>query len=208
MRLTIVVPSFGRPERTRRIINNILNQTINGWEAFVIGDGCSDFQKMIDSGEANNFIKKASMNGNILHCYNLDKNYGGYGYEIVNRVVKLASGEFIIFAGNDDILLNDHFEHYLSEIENTDYDFVYYNTFVAPNNKVRIPELRCDYIGHSELIVRTDLIRDYKHSAIYGHDWDFIKTLLDKSQKYKKSKSDKYTYIVTHLPGNSIDTID
>jgi glycosyltransferase involved in cell wall biosynthesis len=208
MRISIVIPCYGRPQRTRRIIDNLLSQTINGWEAFVIGDGCNHFQEMINSGEVDIFIKKAKENGNILHCHNLDKNYGGHGYFITNQAIKDAIGKYFVFAGNDDILLNNHFEHYLSEIENTDLDLVYYNTFVGPTNSMRIPYLQISQIGHSEIIVKTEILREFEHKPDYGHDWDLINFLVNKNIKYKKSSSKNYTYIVTHLPGKTIDFID
>jgi GT2 family glycosyltransferase len=208
MRISIVIPCYRRPQRTRRIINNLLSQTINEWEAFVIGDGCPHFQEMIDSGEVDAFIKRASEHGNKLHCYNLDKNYGGHGYFITNYATKNAVGKYFVFGGNDDILLDNHFEHYLSEIENTDLGLVYYNTFIGPMNSLRIPKLERSQIGHSEIIVKTELLREFEHTPKYGHDWDLISFLLSKNTKHKKSTSNNYTYIVTHLPGKTIDFID
>lgn len=208
VRISIVIPCYGRPERTRRIINNVLNQTINKWEAFIIGDGCPFFQKMIDSGEVDNFITQAKKNGNILHCFNLDKNYGGCGYHITNYATKNAIGKYFVFAGNDDILYDNHFEHYLSEIENTDLDLVYYKTFVGPDNSIRNPILQRNYIGHSELIIKTELLRNFEHTSKYGHDWELIDYLIKQGVKHKKAESNNYTYIVTHLPGRTIDIID
>jgi len=198
-RIGIVIPCYGRPARTRRIINNLLSQNINNWEAFVIGDGCPQFQNMIDSYEVDYFIKTAQQQGNNLHCFNLEKNYGGYGYFITNYAIKNSMSEYFIFAGNDDILLPNHFEHYLSEIENTDLDLVYYKTFLAPYNTVRDPELKGGGIGHSEIIVKTEFIKDITHKEIYGHDWDFIQSIIDKNPKTKKALSAYTTYVVTHL---------
>lgn len=198
-RLGIVIPCFGRPARTRRIINNVLSQTINNWEAFIIGDGCPQFQNMINSLEVDYFIKTAEEKGNKLHCFNLDKNYGGFGHYITNYAIQNTKSKYFIFAGNDDILMPNHFEHYLSEIENTDLDLVYYKTLVAATNQIRNPELRGGGIGHSEIIVRTDVIRDIKHTMEYGHDWDFITQLLNKNIKSKKALSDVFTYVVTHI---------
>lgn len=208
IKLSIVIPCYGRPARTKRIINNVLEQTINGWEAFIIGDGCPFFQEMIDSGEIETFKEKAKINGNIIHSFNLDKNYGGHGYHITNYATKNAIGKYFIFAGNDDILLSNHFEHYLSEIENTDFDLVYYKTFVGPTNSIRNPILQRNYIGHSELILKTELIKNFDHTPTYGHDWELIDYLLKNNVKHKKANSNNYTYIVTHLPGKTIDTID
>ena len=48
-RITISITCYGRPERTKRSIQCILDQDINGWEAFIMGDCCPDFQKLIDN---------------------------------------------------------------------------------------------------------------------------------------------------------------
>jgi hypothetical protein len=75
-------------------------------------------------------------------------------------------------------------------------------------NSLRIPKLERSQIGHSEIIVKTELLREFEHTPKYGHDWDLISFLLSKNTKHKKSTSNNYTYIVTHLPGKTIDFID
>jgi glycosyltransferase involved in cell wall biosynthesis len=200
-RITIVVPCYGRPLRTRRTIENILAQTINNWEAFIIGDGCSDFQKIIDSGDAKKYQTIAKETGNILHIYNLKKHHGGYGAYIINKALDFAKGKYLIFCGNDDIILLNHFEHYLSEIEGTDFDMVYFNTIINPSNVIRNTELKEGYIGHSEIIVKTDFVRRFKHDYYYGHDWRFIQRIINYRGKIKKANSEDYTYIVMHVPG-------
>ena len=207
-RITISVPCFGRPERTRRIIDNILNQNINNWEAFVIGDGCPHFQKMVDSGEVETFIKRAEKNGNKLNCYNLPKNYGFWGYQIATMAFQQATGNFLIFAGNDDTISNDHFEHYLSEIENTNLDLVYYNSFILPQNKIRNSILKLGGVGHSEIIIRTSLLRGMSQKPIYAADWEIINEIQSKTNKIKKADSKKMTYTVTRIGNLTSDTID
>jgi glycosyltransferase involved in cell wall biosynthesis len=207
-RITISVPCFLRPKRTRRIIESVLNQNINNWEAFIIGDGCPEFQKMIDSGEIDEYIKTATKSGNKLISFNLEKNYGGFGYQVANYAIKNASGEFFIFAGNDDKLLDNHFEHYLSEIENTDLDLVYYKTFIEPINQIRDSKLQIGEIGHSEIIIRTNILSGIKQKPIYAADWEIITNIMKKTNKTKKADSNEYTYIVTHIGGQTSDKID
>ena len=197
--ISIVVPCWGRPLRTKRIIKSILNQTINNWEAFIIGDGCPHFQELIDSGEVDQYVKEAEKNGNKLHIFNLEKNYGGFGYKIVDYAIENSNSRYFIFAGNDDILYDNHFEHYLSEVG--DSDLICYPTFVGPTKTIRIPKLECSGVGHSEIIVKTHLIKDYKHSNNYGHDWGFIEYILKKTNNIKISNNINYTYVVTHIPG-------
>ena len=135
-KITIVLPCWGRPLRTRRAIENILYQDINEWEAFIIGDACPHFQEIIDSGDAQLYKNIAERSGNRLHIFNLDEHKGGYGYWILNYALEHAEGEYFIFMGNDDIILNNHFQHYLSEIQGTDFDLVYYNTWINPINEI------------------------------------------------------------------------
>ena len=195
--------------RTRRMINKILNQNISGWEAFVIGDGCPHFQKMIDSGEVHKFIKRAESTGNKLHCYNLQEHKGMFGSSIYNYGFENAKGKYIIFAGNDDIIEKNHFENYLSEIEETEYDMVYYKTYLAPSKTVRDPELEIGRIGHSEMIIKRSSIGKTRNDLVYASDWSLLSKLLNKGIKTKKAESSNITYRVMHIPGLPIvDTID
>ena len=207
-RITIVVPCFGRPLRTRRIIECILDQNINNWEAFVIGDGCQQFQNLLDNQESKTYILKAEKNGSKLHLFNLDKNYGGWGYQAVNHAIKNAKGEFFIFAGNDDIIDANHFSHYLSEIENTTLDMVHYNSHVDPRNTIRNSSLKLGHVGHSEIIIRTSILRDISQKPIYAADWEIISEIIKKTNKIKKSESTLPTYHVRRISNVCSDKID
>jgi glycosyltransferase involved in cell wall biosynthesis len=154
-RLTLSMPCFGRKKGTIRAIECIANQTANNWEALVIGDGCAIMDDFLKSGYFNDIRKDCRSRGNDLYIANNPKNKGGHGYAITNNNIKIAKGEYFVFFANDDIILPNHFENYLSQIEGSDLDFVYCNTIVAPINSLRSPSLQYGSIGHSELIVRT-----------------------------------------------------
>lgn len=208
-RLTAVLPCFGRPERTKRIIQNVLSQTIDGWEVFIIGDGCPNFQKLIDEG----YDKSAQFEicrekGNKIHFYNLETNHGAHGYYIMNQVIQLARGKYFVWLANDDTILPTHFENYL-EIEKTDYDYMYFDSYIEPTHEARISQLAPSCIGHSEIIVKTELAKRLKpHSPHYGHDWDFI-TEMASIGKGIKASSINQTYRVMRVPNlGCADTID
>ena len=207
MRLTVSMPCWGRPERTKRSIEAILAQDINGWEAIVIGDGCPVFQKLIDSGYIKEKQEQAELNGNSLIALN-DKHYGACGYNQTNYAIENAKGKYLIFYANDDIILPNHFSHYL-EIENTNFDYMYFNSLLVPNNQIRVSELAPSRIGHSEIIVKTELARKTRpHIPKYGHDWEFIYDIIH-SGKGDKSKSKLTTYHVMHVPNlGCADIID
>lgn len=203
------MPCFGRPQRTKRSIECIINQDINNWEAFIMGDHCPDFQNLIDSGYLENLKQEQAKKGNIIHYFNAEVKGGGCGYQLTNYSLSKSQGNYFIFFANDDIILPNHFSHYLSEIENTEYDLVYYNSHLAPFNSDRNTILAPSYIGHCDIIIKTETAKNISaHSEKYTHDWDFIYEII-KSKKYKKANSKISTYKVMRLgSAPEIDTID
>lgn len=184
------MPCLDRPQATKRAIDSILAQSEKSWEAFVIGDNCSNIESLIKNNEYE--VQEPSK----LIIENLPQRYGGYGFHIRNEYIQRASGKYIVFLDNDDYFLENHLENYLSEIENTDLDFVYYNTWVIHNGE-RFPRLEQNHIGHSELIIKTDFLKRVPIvSSNYGHDWELIQGMIDMGGKSKKGNSRKMTYRV------------
>lgn len=208
MRLTVSVPCYGRPQRTIRAIQSIAKQNINGWEALIIGDGCPVMQGFLDSNYFNDLIFDCEAKGNDLYIANNPINQGGHGYAITNNNIKLAQGKYFTFFANDDVIAENHFENYLSQIENTDLDFAYFDSVVVPINKNRIASLQLGHIGHSELIIRTDFLRQMPiHDQEYCHDWRLIENMA-RNGKHKKAINCPPTYYVMSLPNNIEKGID
>jgi len=207
-RITISIPCFGRPERTKRSIECIINQNINDWEAFIMGDCCPDFQKLIDNGHLENIKQQQLQKGNIIHYFNSKERGGGHGYKLTNHAIQNATGEYFVFYANDDIILPNHFENYL-EIESKDLDYMCFHSWIDPILQPRIVSLQQSQVGHSEIILKTELAKQLSpHNARYGHDWDFINEMVEKG-KGEISKSELYTYRVMHVPAfGSRDIID
>ena len=198
-RITISITCYGRPERTKRSIQCILDQDINNWEAFIMGDCCPDFQKLIDSGYLQSIKEEQEKKGNIIHFFNAEENGGGCGYKLINHAIQNATGKYFIFYANDDIIFNNHFSNYL-EIESTDLDYMFFNSWIDPIDKTRVSKLVICEIGHSEIILTTQLAKQLpEHSAIYGHDWEFINAMSNKG-KGEKSKNNILSYRVMHVP--------
>jgi len=184
------------------------------WEAFFIGDGCADFEEIMNSDEVKEIRERAASQGSLLHLFNWHEHVGGWGQHILNYAIDNAKGEFFIFGANDDEILSNHFRHYLSEIEESPMDMVAYKTFVAPNNSMRAPQFRACEIGHSEIILRTSILKGLPKVPSSGtHDWSLIDEMLQVSQKYKQALSQSWTYKVNQLLGQSenprnVDVID
>lgn len=208
-RLTLSMPCYLRPQRTIRAIECIANQSINGWEALVTGDGCPIMADYLKSGYFLDIVSDCQNNGNDLIIRNNPINMGGHGYAITNQHIKEAKGTYFMFFANDDVILPNHFDNYLSEIENTKLDFVYFNSWVNCTQKERISQLRYGHIGHSELIIRTRFLKDMPpHEKQYGHDFKLIKDMMTHTHRYKKAESKQQTYWVMGTPKNQENDID
>jgi glycosyltransferase involved in cell wall biosynthesis len=198
-RITVSLPCFGRPLRTKRSIECIINQNINNWEAFIMGDHCPHFQELIDSGYLETIKQEQALKGNIIHYFNAEVNGGGCGYKLTNYAIQNATGKYFIFYANDDIIFEDHFSNYL-EIENTDLDYMFFNSWIDPIGKARNSTMAPSQIGHSEIVLTTELAKQLpEHLPIYGHDWEFISAML-KQGKGEKSESNTLSYRVMHVP--------
>jgi glycosyltransferase involved in cell wall biosynthesis len=208
-RLTAIIPCYGRYERTKRIANQIAKQegcNKNDFEAFFIGDGCSVFQRLMDE----DFFKELNVQSNVqIHSWNMIKNYGGFGYECRNFGISKANSKYIIFIDNDDEIMPNHFVNYLLGIEGTEYDMVYYNSIVEPYGGHRAVRLEFGSIGHSEIIVSTEMIRKVPPQVNeYGHDWILIKSIVEANAKVKYSYFNPPTYIVKGVPNKREEGIN
>jgi len=204
-RITISMPCFGRPKRTVRGINSILEQTITDYEALIVGDGCPVFQNIIDNRER---LLSPVSSGAKLVLENLPKNYGSYGYHITNMNIQRAEGEYFLFMANDDLIEPNHFEQRLKYIEDTEYDFVYFNTRIRPDGGyVRKPILERHCIGHSELIIKTSFLKSMPpHRDKYEHDWDLVGDMLSNGAKCRYiDKSPTYTVMSFRHDEEEID---
>lgn len=208
-RVTISMPSYMRPKRTIRAIECIVNQNINGWEALVTGDGCPVMADFIKSGTFDDMVLDAERNGNQLIIKNNPINQGHHGYAITNEHIQRATGKYFVFYANDDMIFFNHLHNYLGEIENTDLDFTYFDSFVQCNNQKRISQLKFGHIGHSELIIRTEFLKQMPpHDQNYGHDFSLIENMMSATNKYRKANTTYPSYHVMSLPNNQEKNID
>lgn len=198
------MPCFGRPLRTRRAIQAIAAQNTGPWEALIVGDGCPDFRRMLDALWFKELSKKVEQQGNGMYAWNTAVNMGGFGYWQTNWAISHAAGKYFVFMANDDMILPYHFQYYLSQIEGTDLDFVYFDGSIQ--GKHTPYKLKYGHIGHNALIIRTAFLREMPpHSKGYGHDWTLIENMLRHGAKYRKSCSTLTTYEIMSSPRDRRD---
>lgn len=194
-RLSIIIPSWERPGRTRRAINSVLDQCVPDWELLVVGDCCPIVQQI-----AGEFPDKR------IRFHNMPEHEGAYGTQCLNWGIDHAKSPYVCFLGNDDQLTSEHVKARLSSIEGTDYGFTYSNAVIHPDG-YRNSVLRFGGVGGSEITVKTDLARKVKFTdQRYGHDWTFIVGLLATGAKVGQDAS--ATYVVMGTMGNREKGID
>ena len=207
-RITVSMACYERPQRTIRAIECIAKQNIDGWQALIVGDSCQYMSNYIVSNYFADIVRDCQSRGNLMEISNIFAHSGFWGYAIHNRNRNQAVGKYFMFMDNDDCIKENHFKNYLAGIEGTDYDFVYFNSFIEPENKIRETKPEEGHIGHSELIIRTEFLKQMKpHVSQYGHDWYLVREMLERGGKHCKIESE-YTYIVKGTPAHREQNID
>jgi glycosyltransferase involved in cell wall biosynthesis len=192
------------------VMECVVNQKFNhNWEAYFVGDNCSDFQKLLDNGSFDVYIEQAKQKGNRIIVHNLDQHYGGWGYEARNHVYNNAVGEYFMFMDNDDVISENHFQTYFDGINGTDLDFAYYDTWIESKNIKRVSDILFGTIGHHEIIVKTEFLKRMpKQEGKYHDDWTLIENMVRNTNKYKKIRFNEPTYIVKGIDNVRQDVID
>jgi hypothetical protein len=144
-------------------------------------------------------LKESPVTDPRVVAFNTPEHFGGCGYWATNWAIEHAKGEYFMFMANDDLLAPQHMSMYLSQIQGTDFDFVYCDYIAF--DRVMKTKLRYARIGHSALIVRTEFLKQMPlHSPAYGHDYYLISNMKKAGAKYKKATGIPPTYYV--MSGN------
>lgn len=204
-RITCIIPCWMRPQRTERAIRSVLAQTILEWELIVVGDCCpvlpEVWRKVFGRGLDGSIILENDGLAKVKGC-NLETHEGKFGTQCLNWGLTWTTGQYVCFLGNDDYVAPNHFELRLKSIEGTDYGFAYHDALIQDGQVMRRRPghpLAHGQTGGSELIVKTQLAQKVGFtSGDYGHDWTFIRGLIE--QGVKSAYFPSATYVVTHLP--------
>jgi glycosyltransferase involved in cell wall biosynthesis len=186
-RISIVMAVYKRPQRTRRVIQQLKSQTLQDFQAFVIGDGCPHFDGAVEAIDGDM---------RFIH-FNTPVNHGGSGFYQFNYAIQRATAPYFTFVGNDDCLSPCHLKTYLREIEETELDFAYFDYM---NGTKRVDaKLKFGYIGHCALVIRTDFLRQMPpHAPVYGHDNILIDNMLKAGAKHRKGDTLPTYYIMNY----------
>lgn len=113
-RVTVVVATYNRSNVLRWALRSLQRQSVTDWEAWIIGDGCTD-----DTGDV-----VASLSDRRLQFFDLPRNVGDQSGPN-NEGIRRAQARFVAFLNHDDLWFPDHLESCLEPLEANDADLVW-----------------------------------------------------------------------------------
>lgn len=110
-KVSVIVPSYRRPELLKKTLRSVLDQSYADWELIVVDDNGKDTPSQIETAELmGSFLSDSRVNYLIL-----EKNSGGSAAR--NFGWRLAEGKYICFLDNDDEFYPKKLEHQLKVLE-------------------------------------------------------------------------------------------
>ncbi|EMF7616453.1 glycosyltransferase family 2 protein [Providencia stuartii] len=116
--VSVIVPTYGRPEFLELAIKSILKQTYQNIEIIIIDDN-KDYNVHVETLNLVNKLK--SLNSKFEIIYFFDGNNRG-GALARNKGIELSRGEYITFLDDDDIYLSDKVEKQVYHIIHNELD--------------------------------------------------------------------------------------
>ncbi|MEO9806573.1 MAG: glycosyltransferase family 2 protein [Reichenbachiella sp.] len=201
-KLSVIIPTYNRPEQLKEAVNSVLDQRLEDLEIIIIDDASDpESQNQIDaisSLSSRVHLKRNMSNSGVPTCRNIG--------------LENAKGDYILFLDDDDVLLPNMLKQSIEVIEKEEIDLVSCRVEVVgahlPDNKINTynhqqndsidhlyqmedrpaehiflyhPQvhsflIRCEAIGGTRFLSEYD----------YGEDMLFWLALAQKGLKFKK----------------------
>ncbi len=147
--VSVIVPTYNRPNMLLETLKSILNQTYSNYEVIVVNDAGVDVEKVVTLLDSS---------GRIAYVRH-SKNQGLAAAR--NTGLKMAEGKYIAYLDDDDIYYPDHLETLVNFLENSDYKVAYTDAYRSHQKRV----------GESYVVERRDLP--------YSFDFDYDRILVE-----------------------------
>jgi glycosyltransferase involved in cell wall biosynthesis len=111
--VSVIVPTFNRPEMLAQAINSIKQQSFSNFEIVVVNDAGKPVEQGLDQIDCSGRITyiKHSCNRGLAAAR--------------NSGIRLARGKYIAYLDDDDLFYNDHLENLVKFLETTKYKVAY-----------------------------------------------------------------------------------
>jgi glycosyltransferase involved in cell wall biosynthesis len=112
--VTVIIATYNSSRTLYYALRSLLNQTYQDFEAWIIGDACTDDSEKI----------VMSFSDERLNWFNREFNSGSQGAPN-NEGLRRAKGKFIAYLGHDDLWFPWHLSELVSFIQKTNADFIH-----------------------------------------------------------------------------------
>jgi glycosyltransferase involved in cell wall biosynthesis len=188
-RVSVILPTLNRSNKCIKVIKQILEQTYDNIELFVVDDGSINEHYTIKK----KFIQ--SVQDNRIFLIKNDCNIGIAAS--INKALRLCTGSYVTWVSDD----NNYMQNYISDLIPINADFKYsafeYNNFVSNTNR----KIDIEYNGIN------DLLQNFRGLAAFM--WN--KKFMDKIKFYNVSINgvEDYEYLLrTFLYASKIEYTD
>jgi glycosyltransferase involved in cell wall biosynthesis len=194
-KVTVIIPTYNRPQFFRESLESILSQTLKPWQLIVINNGPTPDIKEICNSYSNVEYYEIEARGKSYAC-----NFG----------LQYTKGEYLWIFDDDDIAAPEALEKFVEPLRNSEYDFSYSpfwkikNDIDHPLGLYRIPYfkeneffsalLKENFISGASLFARTECYRQaggFNPELIRSQDYDLAIRI---GRKFKGIKIDFPTY--------------
>lgn len=181
MDISIIMPVYNSEEYLLDAVKSILNQTYKNFELILIDDGSKD-----SSGSICDELAKMDNRVVVIH-----KENGGIS-DARNAGLRMAKGEYIAFADNDDLFSEKLLEDNIKIAKQYDADIVkfgvkYYESSDKGNRKIPIRNLPFQVLNSSEI---SENYLTLKRNNIFVYVWDSLfrkEIIIDNEIYYDKA---------------------
>jgi len=169
--ISVVISTYNRPDRLKKAIQSVIDQTYTDWELIVVDD-CSTI-------DIHNLVAGYVVNlpDNKIKYVRLDKNFGN-DTKPKNTGILKSKGEYVAFLDDDNSWRPDHLQALVNEMENyDDADLVYGDRWIVfedksqPNRRGIAEDFHFGVLGDHNYIDTSDvLVRRSALFAVGGFD--------------------------------------
>jgi glycosyltransferase involved in cell wall biosynthesis len=174
-RFSVLLTTHNRANLLRYAISSVLSQTEGDFELLIVGDGCTDNSSAI----------VAAFNDSRIRWFDLPK-APYFGYANRNVVLRQASGEYIAFVTDDDLVFPDHLSLLAATLDKSGTEWAYSRPLYVTADGVVVPFA-------NNLLNSDDL-------EIFFTLWNHIPSTC---VMYRRSCLDKYGYFPEDVPASA-----
>lgn len=208
--ISVIMPSYlseypgscsGREMKFIRAVNSFFENMYEKKSLVIVSDGCDKtvalYEKYSKDWPGVILVqepKHEMFSGNVRQA-GLDK----------------ADGHYIAYLDTDDTIGKNHLFNAVEQMEVNNLDFCWFNDYVKTGHgsvkQMRVTKLHYGACGTSTIAHRKKFHNGYIPSWNgcdgYGHDYTFIKKMVDNTEHHKKIHGGMY--LVHHLKGTTVN---